>query len=44
MSATQFEELLEIVGAKLQKENIVRESISPSERLALTLRFVLVTY
>jgi len=42
MSATQLEELLQIVGAKLQKQNVVRESISPPERLALTLRFVLI--
>lgn len=40
MSATQLEELLEIVGAKLQKQNVVWKSIFPLERLALTLRFV----
>ncbi|XP_032688981.1 protein ALP1-like [Odontomachus brunneus] len=40
MSATQFEELLQIVGTNLQKQNVVRESISSSERLALTLRYM----
>lgn len=39
MSATQLEKLLEIVGANLQKQDVVRVSISPAERLALTLRF-----
>ncbi|KYQ51405.1 hypothetical protein ALC60_09493 [Trachymyrmex zeteki] len=40
MSSNKLEELLQIVGAKLQKQNVVRESISPPERLALILRFV----
>lgn len=40
MSATQLEKLLEIVGANLQKQDVVRESISPAERLALTLRYL----
>ncbi|XP_018359886.1 PREDICTED: putative nuclease HARBI1 [Trachymyrmex cornetzi] len=40
ISASKLEELLQIVGAKLQKQNVVRESISPPERLALTLRYL----
>lgn len=44
MSATQLEELLLLVGAQLQKMNVVRECIGPKERLALTLRFVTFYY
>jgi len=40
MTATQLEELLSMVGLKLQKQDVVRQSITPPERLALTLRFV----
>jgi len=40
MTATQLEELLGVIGAKLQKQDVIRQSITPSERLALTLRFV----
>lgn len=40
MTATQLEELLGMIGPKLQKQDIVRQSITPSERLALTLRYV----
>lgn len=40
MTATQLEELLEKIAYKLQKQDFIRESISPPERLALTLRFV----
>lgn len=44
MTATQLGELLDIVqpnvGPKLQKQDIIRQSITPPERLALTLRFV----
>ncbi|XP_020297219.1 protein ALP1-like [Pseudomyrmex gracilis] len=40
MNATQLEELLEIIGTRLQKQNVVWESISPPERLALTLRYL----
>lgn len=40
MTATQLEELLGMIGAKLQKQDVIRQSITPSERLALTLRFV----
>lgn len=38
MSATKFEELLNIVGPHLQKQDVVRASITPAERLAITLR------
>ncbi|XP_012522028.1 protein ALP1-like [Monomorium pharaonis] len=37
MTATQLEELLGIVGSKLQKQDV---SITPAERLALTLRYL----
>ncbi|XP_011879299.1 PREDICTED: uncharacterized protein LOC105568303 isoform X1 [Vollenhovia emeryi] len=40
MSATQFEELLGMIGPTIQKQDVVRQCISPSERLALTLRFL----
>ncbi|KMQ90587.1 nuclease harbi1 [Lasius niger] len=40
MTATQLEELMGMIGAKLQKQDVIRQSITPSERLALTLRFV----
>ncbi|XP_036141722.1 protein ALP1-like [Monomorium pharaonis] len=40
MSATQLEGLLLLVGAQLQKMNVVRECIGPKERLALTLRYL----
>ena len=43
MSATQLEELLGLIGCKLQKQDFIRQSISPPERLALTLRFVLLS-
>ena len=39
MTATQLEELLGMIGAKLKKQDVMRQSITP-ERLALTLRFV----
>lgn len=38
MSATQLEDLLSIVGPRLQKQDVIREAITPSERLAVTLR------
>lgn len=38
MSAMQLEALLEIVGPHLQGLYVVREPISPAERLTLTLR------
>lgn len=40
MTATQLEELLGMVGPKLQKQDVVRQSITPPEWLALTLRYV----
>ncbi|XP_067217094.1 putative nuclease HARBI1 [Linepithema humile] len=40
MSATQFEELLSIVGPLLIKENVIREPIQPKERLMITLRYL----
>lgn len=40
MTASQLQELLEMIGSKLQKQDLIRQSISPPERLALTLRFV----
>ncbi|XP_018376371.1 PREDICTED: uncharacterized protein LOC108769727 [Trachymyrmex cornetzi] len=40
MSATQYEELLSIVGPHLEKQYVVREPISAAERLTLTLRFL----
>ena len=44
MSVIQLEELLSIVGSLLVKQNVVRESIPPKERLAITLRFILYNY
>jgi hypothetical protein len=38
MSATQLEVLLSIVGPRLQKQNFIREAITPAERLLVTLR------
>jgi len=40
MSATEFEELLCLVGPIISKQYVVRDPISAPERLALTLRFV----
>ncbi|XP_071636696.1 uncharacterized protein [Temnothorax longispinosus] len=40
MTATQLEELLGMVGPRLQKQDVIRQSISPAERLALTLRYL----
>lgn len=40
MSATEFEELLCLVGPTISKQYVVRDPISAPERLALTLRFV----
>lgn len=41
MSAVELEELLSLVGAKIQKKDtILRESISASHRLIVTLRFL----
>ncbi|KYN01655.1 Putative nuclease HARBI1 [Cyphomyrmex costatus] len=40
MSATQLEELLTLVGPRLQKMNVIRECIGPKERLVLTLRYL----
>jgi len=40
MTVTQMEELLGMIGSKLQKQDIIRQSILSPERLALTLRFV----
>lgn len=44
MSSTQLEDLLQIVGLKLQKQTFMRESVSAEERLCLTLRFVLLHF
>ena len=41
MSAVEFEDLLCLVGPKIQKQDTVfRESIQASERLMVTLRFL----
>ncbi|XP_011860305.1 PREDICTED: putative nuclease HARBI1, partial [Vollenhovia emeryi] len=40
MTSIQMEELLGMIGSKLQKQDVVRQSITPSERLALTLRYL----
>ncbi|KYN18780.1 hypothetical protein ALC57_08894 [Trachymyrmex cornetzi] len=40
MSATEFEELLGLVGPAISKQYVVRDPISAPERLALTLRFI----
>ncbi|XP_018399460.1 PREDICTED: putative nuclease HARBI1 [Cyphomyrmex costatus] len=40
MSTTQLEELMSIVGPYLVKQNVVRESIGPKERLVITLRYL----
>ncbi|XP_077280679.1 uncharacterized protein LOC143907665 [Temnothorax americanus] len=40
MSSTQLENLLQIVGPKLQKQTHIREPISAEERLCLTLRYL----
>ncbi|XP_044741064.1 protein ALP1-like [Chrysoperla carnea] len=40
MSSTQFEELLCLIGPYICKKKVVRETISPSARLALTLRYL----
>lgn len=39
MSSSQFDELLYLVGPAITKENLVRKSIEPSARLAITLRW-----
>lgn len=41
MSISQYNELLELVRPKLEKIKLCREPISPGERLAVTLRFVI---
>ncbi|XP_024875884.1 protein ANTAGONIST OF LIKE HETEROCHROMATIN PROTEIN 1-like, partial [Temnothorax curvispinosus] len=40
MSSTQLENLLQIVGPKLQKQTHIREPVSAEERLCLTLRYL----
>ncbi|XP_036147861.1 protein ALP1-like isoform X2 [Monomorium pharaonis] len=40
MSATQLENLLQIVGADLYKQYVIREPIETAQRLVLTLRFL----
>ncbi|XP_018396293.1 PREDICTED: uncharacterized protein LOC108774640 [Cyphomyrmex costatus] len=40
MFATQLEALLSVVGPHLQKQDFIREAITPAERLALTLRYL----
>lgn len=39
MTATQFEELLLLVAPQITKQTVLREPISTSERLSLTLRY-----
>lgn len=39
MSKTQFEDLLTLVAPKIIKQTFIRESISPDQRLLLTLRY-----
>lgn len=39
MSATEFEELLCIVGPSIYKQFHIREAVSPGERLCITLRY-----
>ncbi|CAG7666789.1 unnamed protein product [Allacma fusca] len=40
MTPESFQELLAIVGPSLKKQNCVREAISPSERLLMTLAYL----
>lgn len=40
MSVASFDELLAIVGPYITKCNVLRNSITPSTRLAITLRYV----
>ena len=41
MSPSTFEELLSLVGPKISKENtVMRDSVGPGERLAVTLRYL----
>jgi len=45
MTATQLEDLLQIIGPSLSKQTTsFREPISASERLCLTLRYVIINY
>jgi len=46
MSKTQFEDLLTLIAPKIIKQTFIRESISPDQRLLLTLRskFLLITH
>ena len=38
MTASQFEELLEMVGPTIQKQTVIREPICAKMRLVITLR------
>ncbi|XP_070517429.1 uncharacterized protein [Cardiocondyla obscurior] len=40
MSASQLKELLGIIRLHIQKQDVIRQSVTPSERLALTLRYL----
>ncbi|XP_053597638.1 uncharacterized protein LOC103578317, partial [Microplitis demolitor] len=40
MSASQFEELLSLIGPHITKKNVVREPISATARLVMTLRYL----
>jgi len=40
MTSTQFEELLHLVARVITKQTVIREPLSPAERLSITLRFV----
>lgn len=40
MSATQFEELLQLISPYIVKNSLRREAIKPEERLAVTMRFL----
>ncbi|XP_029674117.1 uncharacterized protein LOC115242168 [Formica exsecta] len=40
MIATQFEELLHLVAPSITKQTVIREPLSPAERLSITLRYL----
>lgn len=44
MSATQMENLLELIGNDIKKQTFIREPISVPERLIITLRYLLITF
>lgn len=40
VTATQFEELLNLVAPIITKQTVIREPLPPAERLSIMLRFV----